>query len=254
MEAVITKLIKMKKAEIPNTTEVIASILVDKFMIGVFPNSKELAQEAIVSESYITQFAKKLGYTGYRELLTRLKYEFEHFHGEKEPTHIELDIFQDLQKDVVENINYFQKYKSVFLKLAQEISNSSKIFIYSSYQLRNFTQLFFENLLLLNKNVLKFDHTMQMIESSNLVEENDLVIAFISGQDNSHFIEVLQMAGKKTKNIFCITSHSQENRFKIDRDRKIIMDNIGPNQLDFRLINLNYILVQILAICKTIKP
>lgn len=76
MDSIVKELCKFKENRKNKTFFLISKKLLDLFNQGEFISQKQLQQICHVSGALITQFAKKLNLSGYRELVIRLKIEY----------------------------------------------------------------------------------------------------------------------------------------------------------------------------------
>ncbi|AUB31312.1 hypothetical protein [Spiroplasma floricola] len=131
MESVLEKLERMTK-NIENTSyKIISKEIVSKFFKGIFYNQEDLANSCYVSVSQITKFAKKIGYSGYRELLFNLKNEYSHYGWDKKNLEIStIEKFDQLSKWIMKNEKFVKT-------IAKEIKNKEIINVYVSYQVRH---------------------------------------------------------------------------------------------------------------------
>ncbi|AGR41246.1 hypothetical protein [Spiroplasma taiwanense] len=69
-------LVDLSKSNSKSSYKSIATIILKNYNTGIFKNQIELAKECFVSESVLTKFAKKLGFSGFREFNFSLKNEY----------------------------------------------------------------------------------------------------------------------------------------------------------------------------------
>ncbi|WP_342269250.1 hypothetical protein [Spiroplasma endosymbiont of Aspidapion aeneum] len=206
------------------------------------PSEKEIAKMCYCSLSTITNFSKKVGVSGYRELTFRVIIEsedaIEQINGKA--------IKYDDNEEAVINWNIFRLIKKniPFIKmLVDEIIIENKLNILSSFQGFQASKFLRDNLenLDINCNV----YTSQDYFQQSKIIKHNLFLIVLTGWDNDSFEQYIlkNLSKENGKKIFAITTTAQLEKFndwvsvqkfvieneKIDRSnitRHVVLTNI----------------------------
>lgn len=164
-----------------------------------YPSMKQTSIECHVSESSVTLFSKKLGFTGYRELISKLKFEITYFsvdeidkeikQGPKEK--LEETVFSSYNNKLQDHIVKLKTQLSKISKLVDKFSKAKNIHLFSSYVLQkelNWLSIFF-----VIKEVRVIEQTNIFSDSFKLYElkENDLIILLIGDEKEVPFFQAI---------------------------------------------------------------
>ncbi|WP_026389485.1 MurR/RpiR family transcriptional regulator [[Acholeplasma] multilocale] len=208
------KLILIKNSSENKSYSLIAEYLLDCMETNKTPKSIEAAEKAFCSESVVTSFAKKNGYEGFRELAIRVKVETEYYDFNN--IHVDSNgaIAKSNYREIVDqSFNMIDLQEDTIMRALKMINEAKNIYIVSSYQQLNNTELFASELQLLGYNA-----HFNMTRKSNAAwvsrcTEDDLAIVVAFGLDNQYVENYYDLLKGKTKNILLISSSSQIHKF-----------------------------------------
>ncbi|AHI53174.1 MurR/RpiR family transcriptional regulator [Spiroplasma culicicola] len=203
-----------------STYKVMAANLITNFQDNIFLKLKEFAQLSFVSQSTVTYFCKSLKFSGYRELIFKLKNEREHFHKNVNQV-IKIDDFTfNIYRWLQNNINFI-------INICQEILKYKKIRIYSSYQ-SYMACLYFQEILR-SKNILVEIVNCSYIDNFEYINKKEFKINLfiICGRDckslKKYFLKLFEYQYQRGQ--FLITTLNQVKEIDSDLfNNKLILD------------------------------
>jgi len=204
--------------------------------------AKELSKECYVSESTITNFAKKLGYSGYRELkwdLIKTREDYSRPDNKDKNLKQLMENYNDSIKTQLDNtLNHI----SVLNNFLAEFEESPNLFLFSSYQLDDMAE-YFADLINLKKINLFYNRTkLYAYLNVDKIQKNDMVVVFDSGQDTKLLEYTFEKARTKTDKVYVFASKSQSEKV-LSPDRTVILDlpGIKTHNSSRHLVLLYYI-------------
>ncbi|WP_106078773.1 hypothetical protein [Mesoplasma coleopterae] len=216
MESVIEKLEKMANNIENSSYKVISEKIIKGLINAKFYSQDDLSKECFVSISQITKFAKKIGYSGYRELVFTLKNEYQHMGMEQNAEKI----------NIIEKIDSIQKWilsnESFVNNLVLSIEKASFINLYVSYQVQHAANYIADIFANLNKVVRIVSHEIR----NNLIKnkENEVNILIICSRDNETLLQVFNKENNEKQKSFLVTTERQREKVKINVFDEIIID------------------------------
>ncbi|WP_027063544.1 MurR/RpiR family transcriptional regulator [Mesoplasma seiffertii] len=245
MNSVLDSLFSILTSQKNTVSKAIAEELIKSYELKKIPNIKDLANSCFVAQSSITKFAKNFGYSGYRELQTKLKMEI---HDRKDICISSMtnadDYFQKLEQLIVDTILAFSVYKKHIQDAAEKVLKAEKIFIFSSYVLFNEAQNLYDALLLNSKNVTYSQTMLHNLKIYKQISEKDYVFFLVAGQDTKTLEFIYNSLNINQISHCVILSHSKSFKF-VNTKNKIVMDSpFLPHGPEVRKILLNYIIYQ----------
>ncbi|AUM62721.1 hypothetical protein [Spiroplasma monobiae] len=238
MESIVEKIEKVTRGINEGTYITIAKIILSHFNNGDFKDQKTLAQESFVSISQITKFSKKIGYSGYRELMFELKKEYKHYDWNRNIK--DVNVIEKLN-----SITHWISQNNFFIKeIVNELKIKETINIYSSYQVKHAANYIKDLFVSLNKNVRLISNDYR----SNLIKNdvNDLNIIIICSADNDSLLKVWNSTREEGQKSFLIASERQ--RFKIDEkfEAEMILNyDFNSSKMIYRNIILELLFLHI---------
>ncbi|WP_169729893.1 hypothetical protein [Mesoplasma seiffertii] len=226
--------------------KLVAEQIVKDFSKGLFKTQEQLASECYVSKSTITQFAKNLGCTGFRELQTRLKVDYENNFVEQDSnysSHLTVkDYYLSFEKWISENY--------VFLTdLLKGIKSKEEVFLFPSFQTQYAGKFFVDVLEKHNlvANIFNLEKDFNKLKKINW--ENKLILIIFTGRDNASLKIIYDYLVSIDLTVYVICSNNWN--FAKDKNTKAmyIDNNLSQrNYVDrnFWLINLFKFLEELL--------
>ncbi|WP_381415112.1 hypothetical protein NPX79_00075 [Spiroplasma endosymbiont of Anurida maritima] len=253
MVSIREKLLEICRKEKQDTTKTLAEELLKNYDANKFLSMKNLSLRCSVSESQITQFSKIIGYSGYRELVLRMKIEFETYY-EKQLKAKNISInenFHLVKNTIIDLINYVDVFKDDVIGTAELLKGikggKSNVFLLSSYQNQDIATYF--NQWLINNKINTIFNVTRAYDFDVVpkLNENDIIFLLVSGQDNHTIHEIYKKAIKKTKKIVVVTSLSHVDKFDKFLYR-MFLDHKGFKSLTFekRHLYLWYVINQLI--------
>lgn len=205
---------KLKNIIIQNQNNIeysIAEYLLISNTSGVFPRNNELSKILNIHKSTLTQFAKKIGYEGYKELIIRLMVEQE-FYGTKSNNDVTLKKREDLLITFQDGLIDFVPYLSRF---AQMIKLSKKVFIVASYEMDSKSINLFAHGL--NNFRPTFCANNRKVEQEYIAEstKDDLIIFFVTGLDTNETNLLIKKAYNQKLSYIVFSTKSQLSKLSI---------------------------------------
>ncbi|QEH61960.1 hypothetical protein SCHIN_v1c07650 [Spiroplasma chinense] len=235
-------LVDMSKKDSKSSAKNIAEVILRNLNEGLIKNQTELAKECFVSESVLTKFAKKLGFSGFREFNWMLKTEYSKYYlnNSKKLDSYELmgNIFNDFYNLVTQNKDFLET-------LSEKIKLNNKVLIICSYQLNDSAKYF--------RDILS-DLGIEVLFSENRITANKLALKYIKhipvvlllgGQDNTFLVEQLNFLPEPylKENLFVITSESQESKILNFGFKFVIWNRDNYIDYKFRRVMVDYIIL-----------
>ncbi|AKX34217.1 hypothetical protein SLITO_v1c05830 [Spiroplasma litorale] len=239
--------LREKLISIYNETEnelkkIIIKNLLECFEKNNFLSIQDISIICFVSKSAISKFCIKLGFTGYRELVSRLKFERENYIKILN-NNIEINTYEETKDYIVNCINYFDNYKNELVIIAKLLKKNT--YIVASHQLINHAKTLY---FYLNKKGCKVFFTDMLVANYNIdINQNQTTILFmVGGMEVDGIFKVYEKV-KNNNNIIFLTSRALSKRIN-KCDAKIIFDitNSSTNYY-MRTIILDYLIAQIIS-------
>ncbi|WP_381414870.1 hypothetical protein NPX79_02510 [Spiroplasma endosymbiont of Anurida maritima] len=246
MSSLIDNLNDLKSSPKKSAKQVIATELYESFLTRKFLTINELAKKCFVSESTITGFCKRQGFSGYRELLFRLKLTREEYSSSKlNQTSNGLSSFANLEESVISVLQKTDVYYKDLLNIAETLKKATKVYIFSSFQLDKGASMMhdvlsskLDNVTYNSIKIYSLDHLLKM-------KSTDAAIFFIAGQDTKSLDYLYLNAIKKTNNIVIFSSFSQSHKYKTFMNKIVIDLEPLPRIPTMRLMMINYFIALI---------
>lgn len=225
---------------------VVAAELFKSYQQNKILTIKELSQYCFVSESSITKFSKKLGYSGYRELIVKLKIEL----SDRVPINetyspLKLDLFDSTEKLFNETISDLSNYKNNLYEISQKLKTANKIYIFSSYifyeQIKNLQEI----LITKKINVIFTETLMYSLSTYQNITKNDYAIFFIGGQDTKTIEFIYEQICLQNIEHVVFCTHSKSYKTKETKNKIIIDSKKLPHMPAIRKIIIDYLILQI---------
>ncbi|WP_027063304.1 hypothetical protein [Mesoplasma seiffertii] len=216
MESVLEKLEKASKTIDETSYKIIAQEILKNFFAGVFNNQEALAKQCYVAVSQVTKFSKKIGYSGYRELLFNLKNEYKHYgwdQNENEVTSIEK--FNQITKWISKNYRFVRA-------IVQAIKAKETINIYASYQVRHAAKYIVELFSSMDKVVKIISNELRNDMKPNKADEINLVL--LCSRDNESLIRVFKAQNNPEQQSFLVTTERQKEKMKMPFEEIMLID------------------------------
>ncbi|AKU79887.1 hypothetical protein [Spiroplasma turonicum] len=212
------KLVNISISTQNETKKIIVDNLLNSFNNNVFLNIEDFSKTCYLSKSAISKFSLKFGFSGYRELINRLKFERENY-SEIMSQNLQSKSFAELKNYFIDYINFFDRYEKDLDNVRSLLNN--KTIIVSSNQLFEKSKLLYYYLRNNNNEVELSD---QLFPNYNVdVNTKDCTFLFFTGGMEVEGIFNLYNKVKSNNKIVFFTSYALSSR--IDKyDVKIIFD------------------------------
>ncbi|AKX34340.1 hypothetical protein SLITO_v1c07150 [Spiroplasma litorale] len=222
----------MAKDNKNTTKQIISKKILEMFLVGSFKSQKEFSKDCFVSESTITRFSQETGCSGYRELLTKLKMEYERIIIK---TKNDLEIIKNKKNiQVFDSVNTWVIKNEYFIKeLINDIKINKKVRIFSSYQAIESSDFIYK--IIQSKNIyceLINIHNNFMRDTSYLYEKDVVNIVILTGRDVETLINffINRINENSFSKNYIITSIYQKNKIDLKAFKeKCILNFEGDN-------------------------
>ncbi|WP_027063491.1 MurR/RpiR family transcriptional regulator [Mesoplasma seiffertii] len=230
MNSIINKIVVIKDETKESLNKNIAVQLFENFLQKKFLSSKEMASKLFISQATLTKFAKKVDCKGYNEVILRLQVECENV----KPSYVsevhDLSSLNELLKNTIADLD---KVMGDIETIAKNIKTAQTVHIVSAYNCWNEAQFFHSLIVKYQENTRIYNPSFLTDDSSAYkINNNDLVVFFISGADNKHLEKFFEVA-KKTKNaqtaVFASSKqirNFQEANFIITASSSLLSSNL----------------------------
>ncbi|WP_031542336.1 MurR/RpiR family transcriptional regulator [Mesoplasma photuris] len=141
MVSIVKILCKFLENDEKETFYIISKKILEHYNEGEFLSQSELANECFVSQPLITQFCKSINFSGYRELIIRLKIEYENIIYLNK---MNLNNLNETLSDLITLHEFINNNIKILNELINSILNNEKIAFISSGQ-SNYSMQFFIN-------------------------------------------------------------------------------------------------------------
>ncbi|AUF83200.1 MurR/RpiR family transcriptional regulator [Mesoplasma syrphidae] len=196
MNSIINKIIIIKDESKESLNKNIAVQLFENFLQKKFLSSKKMAAKLFISQATLTKFAKKVDCKGYNEVILRLQVECENV----KPSYVsevhDLSTLNDLLKNTIADLD---KVMGDIEKLAKKIKSAQTVHIASAHNSWNEAQFFHSLIVKHQENTRIYNPSFFGDDTTYKINANDLVILFVSGNENASAQKLFETA-KKTKN------------------------------------------------------
>lgn len=245
------KLVVISQMQKKDADNVIANILLKYYDENVFLSQKELADFCHTSISMITNFSKKLNYSGYRELLLRLKMEREYYVFQKRKIHnglVNENLFLNSQNHSLKMLNQISDQESNLKTIIKTLKNAQKIFIFASYEQLKNAESFYNVLTLKNYDVVFSQYRKVYDFFVKNMTSKDVAFFLIGGLDNQTLVQYYNRLKNHNMDIVVISSASQEWKFNQPLAKITIPNSSSQEEFETaRNIYINYILNTIIV-------
>lgn len=195
-----------------NTSEIkknLSRYFLNNYFNNYWPSLGETAKVCFVSDSVVTNFAKNLGFSGYREFIFKAKEEFKNYNKS--------NIVSDLKNDnqMFENIcNYFINIDNKINALVDILKNRKNIYLICSPILKNSVIDFYN--LLINNNInciLLMNDRGLIARKDKIINGNDVILYFVSSFESFGIIEQYKYFKEKIIDNIIICDESKCDNF-----------------------------------------
>ncbi|QHX36076.1 hypothetical protein STIUS_v1c05220 [Spiroplasma sp. TIUS-1] len=177
----------------------------------ILPSSSELSKKLNIHKSTLTQFAKKIGYAGYKEMIIRLMVEQEFYEtkiiGDKKVV--------EKKKQLIDEEDDIESMSPYLTRFAQMIKLANKVFIIPSYEVDPKSMNLFAHGLISMKPT--FYANNRKIEQGYIDQatDDDLLIFFVTGLDTNETNLYIKRAFSKKLNYIVFSTKSQLSKVRI---------------------------------------
>ncbi|WP_025251411.1 MurR/RpiR family transcriptional regulator [Spiroplasma sabaudiense] len=236
MESTFGQIDIIRKQERPGLVKSIAVELFNQFVNNHFLSSKKTAAKLFISQATLTKFSKRLSFSGYNELILRLKWEHEQIKERFISSNLTIEEFKNSSINAIEECDKFLPKLEILSNL---IKKSGMVHIVYTLQSSSEANLLYDVVGAHKRDVRLY--TPQSFFPFHLknLRENDLIIAFIYGKNVEVVIDDFKKLSLEKSNqlaIFCTNLLKQT----INSDDLIIVTDVDYYSKKF--INQHFIL------------
>ncbi|WP_339033605.1 hypothetical protein [Spiroplasma endosymbiont of Cantharis rufa] len=249
IKSIREQLIKISQSNINDSSKVISKEIIKGYDNYIFLSQKELANKCFVSESLITYFAKKMNYSGYRELISRLKLERDIYNMDS-PIKLEDNSIVNYRLEFEKTLSSIDAQNLEITKTINLLKGAKRIFILSSYDQINNAESLFNIMQIQGKNVHFSRYRKTNGYYVNDLKEDDVAFFLVSGLDNNSLVNYYERLFEKNCKRIVVVSNSQAYKFK-QPDSLIVIQNIEKHEIyetarsSYIYYLLNFILINI---------
>ncbi|ALD66480.1 MurR/RpiR family transcriptional regulator [Spiroplasma cantharicola] len=224
--------LKIISKEFEDTTfKIIAKRILENADRAIFCDQEELAAQTFVSISTITKFAKKMGFSGFRELNFKMKNEWRKLDYERKEKMETFEIFQSIEKWIHLNEDFINT-------VCEKIRESDFINIYTSYQANESSRYFANMLYEYEKNVTVLNNEFRFKAKKN--NEKGFNLLILTGRDNDTLIDNFSKAYDENYTNFLISSDKQIDKLNFKFTKKMTVDySLDNSQFSSREVVLH---------------
>lgn len=217
----IGAMIRISLSSLSNTEQRIIEWMMTKGNLTSRTSIKEVAIKLSVSEPLLVKVAKKLGYSGFREIRKALLSYFDALPFDKEQELSEKDGVDDIIEKVFNNsVQALKEAQSIvdakiISQAAEWIFNANRIVILGVGGSAIVGEDFEHKLLRIgiHSHTYSDNHLMVMVASQ--LKENDVVIAISQSGNTTEICNAILVAKKNKTKIICITNNHQSELAEI---------------------------------------
>ncbi|ALD66344.1 MurR/RpiR family transcriptional regulator [Spiroplasma cantharicola] len=249
IKSIREELIKISQSNVNDSSTIISKEIIKNYDNYIFLSQKELANKCFVSESLITYFAKKMNYTGYRELVSRLKLERDLYNMDN-PIKLEDNSIGNYRQEFEKTLSSIDAQNLEIIKTIDFLKNAKRIFILSSYDQVNNAESLFNIMQIQGKDVHFSKYRKTNGYYVNELTEEDAAFFLVSGLDNNSLVNYYERLFKNNCKRIVVVSNSQAYKFK-EPDSLIVIQNIEKHEIyetarsSYIYYLLNFILINI---------
>lgn len=201
----LTELINDHYNEFSNTEKGICAYILNNLEETADMGIQEFAKESLSSKSSVIRFSQKLGFTGFSELKSFMKWEVDASNRVDE----DYSFFDQVLSDTTQTIEYLKRQD--WREIYQEIHEAEHVYIVSTGVTQQIQATEFQRLFMLsgkdvraipgNKKTAEFQRMYEMLSKKDLV-----IILSLSGE-NIDLEEVVTMLQQKNVRLISITNY-----------------------------------------------
>lgn len=183
----------------------------NNYFNNYWPSLAEAAKMCFISESVVTNFAKSLGFSGYREFIFKTRQEFKDYNKLNES-----NILSNSSAMFTKIANYFINNENKINELVKILRTKKNIYIVCSTIFKNYVIDFYNLLINNNINCILLMDDRGLISNQNKINDGtDAMIYFISSFESLSAIEQYKNFYKKIKDIIIICDESKAENFDV---------------------------------------
>lgn len=216
-----TKILSKLESTMPflsNTEQKLGNYILKHSSEVLSMSTKELALASDVSEATIIRFSRKLGVDGYKELKMQLSVDLASDGSYSSPVDVSkedhtLEIFKKLASFATASINSTvetldqESLDAAVDLIAQTAQNNHRIYLSGVGTSSILAKEFQVKLMRLNIISIFFEDIHLRMESTSLMNENDLVICFTALGKSIQNQQLIQLANKRHAKVILITQY-----------------------------------------------
>ncbi|AEM68743.1 MurR/RpiR family transcriptional regulator [Mycoplasma putrefaciens] len=164
-----------------------------------FPSMKETSDQCHVSESSVTLFSKKLGFSGYRELISKLKFELAYLSvneidneiNQAPENKLEETVFSSYINKLQEHILSLKPQLNKISKLVDKFYDAEKVHLFSGYVLQKELNWLNDFFVLNGVRVIEQFNIFSDSFKLHELKANDLIVMLMGDDKEIPFFETI---------------------------------------------------------------
>lgn len=231
-----------------DVSEIIGKKIIEYIDNKNIPTIESISNDCSVAISTVTKFAKKIGYSGYRELIFNMQLQIKNDKKTRyEIMNEDSNIRFDLNKEnIINYIKYVDIKRNDIINIQKLISKSKLIWLICNEQL--YSSVDFFNTILLKNNIQTrfFKQTVNNYGWADIQDLDILKIFFIAGADNESIINIYnKLPLDVKKQIIILTTYSSSDLFNTFHTKIIVDQYFETTDYFTRNMCIHYLMLQI---------
>ncbi|AGR41040.1 MurR/RpiR family transcriptional regulator [Spiroplasma taiwanense] len=216
-----------------NTTfKLIGKQILTDWNIGVFKTQNEISETCFVSLATVTQFAKACLCEGYKELIIRLRVEYENVMQNSAKVNLGSS---ENKNQMINIINDWVEQNDEFISdLAAKIMKVKKLWICPSFQGMYSAKFLEDALTNLGIQAKLIDLSINLEIAKHVDFRNELIVVLLTGRDTETTIRTLEYLIQFKNEVFIITTPSNIIEWPEIQNQKHMLVNFQDNNFFYK--------------------
>ncbi|AKX34005.1 transcriptional regulator [Spiroplasma litorale] len=216
-----------------NTTfKIIGKQILSDWHLGIFKTQYEISESCFVSLATVTQFAKACLCEGYKELIIRLRVEYE----QRMQTQQVGESMQDIEKSKIINeiYSWIENNNEFIEKLVKKIKSTKKLWICPSSQAIYSCKYLEDILTNAGKDVKLVDLSVSLEMARSREFKGELILVILSGRDTETLDRTIEYLLNFKNDLFIITTPNNIYELSDEQQANSMVINFKDNNFLYK--------------------